>query len=228
LTDFETLIKTVKKNCTVFHTGYMYRYNPAVIKLIQDIKGGKLGEIYSVEAHMNCMHKPEKREWLKKYKGGMMFFLGCHLIDLILRIQGRPEEILPLNCSTGTDGVTSEDFGMAVLKYKNGVSFAKTCAAEAGGFMRRQLVVCGSKGTVQLMPLEGYTNSDNIYTDVREVSDDQFNWRNDGIQYRTDEGDRYDAMMRSFAEYAAGKKENPYSYEYELELYRTVLKCCGQ
>jgi len=35
-------------------------------------------------------------------------------------------------------------------------------------------------------------------------------------------------MMRSFAEYVAGVKQNPYSYEYEIELYRTVLKCCGK
>lgn len=231
LTDFETLIQTVKENGTVFHTGYMYRYNPAVIKLLQDIRGGKLGEIYSVEAHMNCMHKPEKRDWLRKYKGGMMFFLGCHLIDLIVQIQGRPEEILPLNCSTGMDGVTSEDFGMAVLKYKNGVSFAKTCAAEAGGFMRRQLVVCGSKGTVELKPLEAYADPSHgalLYTGVREVFGDQFDWGNDGCNTRTGTFDRYDAMMRSFAEYTAGEKKSPYSCDYELELYRTVLQCCGK
>ena len=83
LADFEKLIELVQSKNIVFHTGYMYRYNAAVIKLLQDIKEGKLGEIYSVEAHMSCMHTQQKREWLGTYKGGMMFYLGCHLIDLI-------------------------------------------------------------------------------------------------------------------------------------------------
>ncbi len=25
-----------------------------------------------------------------------------------------------------------------------------------------------------------------------------------------------------------GEKENPYSYDYELLLYKTILKCCGR
>ncbi len=226
LKDFEKLITTVKANNTILHLGYMYRYNPAVIKLFEDIKNGKLGEIYSVEAHMNCMHNPTKRQWLETYKGGQMFYLGCHLIDLIYRIMGEPKEVIPLNCSTGIDGVTSEDYGMAVLKYKNGVSFAKTCATEPLGFMRRQLVVCGSKGTVQLCPFEAY-EGDGLYTVVRKAYNDIFNWGNDGTKYRTDKFDRYDTMMRSFAQYITKEKTNSYSYDYELELYKLLLKCCG-
>ena len=39
--------------------------------------------------------------------------------------------------------------------------------------------------------------------------------------------ERYDAMMRNFAEMVRGK-ENPYSYDYELGLYRLILKSCGK
>lgn len=227
LSDFEHLIELVKSKNIVFHTGYMYRYNAAVIKLLQDIKEGKLGEIYSVEAHMSCMHTQQKRQWLGTYKGGMMFYLGCHLIDLIYQIMGEPEEVIPLNCATGVDGVTAEDFGMAVLRYKNGASFAKTSALEPGGFMRRQLVVCGSKGTVQLLPIEAPAFIIDQYADVREVMDDIFEWSNDGVRYQTERRSRYDTMLHSFAEYVRGEKENPYSYEYELNLYKLVLRCCG-
>lgn len=43
---------------------------------------------------------------------------------------------------------------MVVFRYRNGISFAKSTAVEYGGFERRQLVVCGSKGTVELKPFE--------------------------------------------------------------------------
>ena len=36
-----------------------------------------------------------------------------------------------------------------------------------------------------------------------------------------------DTMMASFAAMVRGEKENPYTYEYELNLYKTVLKACG-
>lgn len=225
LPDFERLIRAVKAKQTVFHTGYMYRYNPAIIDLLDRIQSGELGEILSVEAQMSCCHPKALRDWLANFPGGMMFFLGCHLIDLVLRIQGNPTEIHPLSCSTGLDGVQSEDFGMAVLTYPHGVSFVKTIATEKGGFARRQLVVTGTKKTVEIKPLEMYGDPDLQYTTVTEYASD--NWGDTGTTYSTEQFDRYDAMMASFAAMVRGEKQNPYTYEYELQLYKTVLRCCG-
>lgn len=39
---------------------------------------------------------------------------------------------------------------------------------------------------------------------------------------------RYDSMMEDFGEMVRGKKTNPWDYDYELELYKTVLKACGE
>lgn len=224
--EFRELVRTAKEKRSILHLGYMYRYNPEVQKLLREIKEGKLGEIYSVEAQMNCAHQSQKRAWLGKFPGGMLFFLGCHLIDLIYRIQGEPEEVIPLSCATGIDGVTAEDFGMAVMRYKNGVSFAKSCAAEQGGFLRRQLVVCGSRGTVQLLPFEIYSPDGGVATCVREIFDNP-GWGYDGERRQTAFPDRYDGMMRAFAEYVTGEKENPYSYDSELAVYRLLLRACG-
>lgn len=224
LADFEELIAQIKKGGKVFHTGYMYRYNPYVIEILKKVKSGELGEIINVEAQMNCIHPKEKRQWLEDFPGGMMFFLGCHLIDLILLIQGQPEKIIPYNKCTGVGGVTSEDFGMAIFEYKNGISFTKTNATEIGGFARRQLVVVGTKGTVELKPFEMYENGQ-MYTGKTEY--DSTDWNNMGRTIKSDYIDRYENMMSSFACYVRGEKENPYTYDYELELYKTVLKACG-
>ena len=150
LPQFEELIQTVKDTGKVFHTGYMYRYNPYIIDLLARIKNGELGQILSVEAQMNCIHPRELRQWLGELPGGMMFYLGCHLVDLILLIQGQPQRIIPLNKSTGIS-TDAEDFGMAVFEYENGISFAKTSAREIGGYARRQLVVTGTEGRTSTM-----------------------------------------------------------------------------
>ena len=229
--DFDRLIDLVEEKNLVFHMGYMYRYNPAVIKLKEDIKSGKLGEIYAVEAQMNCIHPVEKRKWLGNYPGGMLYYLGCHLIDLVYSICGMPQEVIPLSMPIGTDGVTADDFGMAVFKYKNGVSFVKSTAVEIGGFERRQLVVCGTKGTVELKPLElrgGKCDGAIVpqTTGVRETFDE--NWYAKGEYHQTAVHGRYDAMFREFAAYVSGEKKNPYNYEYERELHKLILKACGK
>ena len=221
---FEKLIDTVKKNNTVFHTGYMYRYNPYIMELKEQIKNGELGEISSVEAQMNCIHPEKVRNWLEAFPGGMMYFLGCHLVDLIYGIQGMPKNVIPLNKCSGLDGVKADDIGMAVFEYENAVSFAKTSAVELGGFERRQLVVTGSKKTVEIKPLEWWEGS-NITTTRRTATDPL--WRGVGEVETTPAFNRYDTMMQSFAAMVRGEKENPWSYDYELELYKLVLKACG-
>ena len=225
LRGFEKLIETVKKSGKVFHTGYMYRYNPYVKELIQKIKNGELGEIISVEAQMNCYHTAVNRQWLEAFPGGIMFFLGCHLVDLILQIKGKPERIIPLHRCTGLDGVTAQDFGMTVFVYKNGISIAKVNAAEVGGFARRQLVVSGSKQTVELKPLEMYT-SGGLYTGMTEYHSED--WKDMGTAKDSNVYNRYDSMMAAFAAMVRGECENPYTYDYELELYKTILMACEE
>ena len=223
LADYEKLISLMKTTGKVFHTAYMYRYNPCVCELLKRIQAGELGEIISVEAQMNCIHPRELRQWLKNFPGGMMFYLGCHLIDLILQIQGMPKRIIPLNKCTG-QGAESMDFGMAVFEYEHGISFAKTSALEIGGYARRQLVVSGTKGTVELKPFEMSVGDDLLYTGKTEYTSRE--WSDMGKSTDSPAYNRYDAMMAAFAAYVAGEKENPYTLDYELTLYRTLHKCC--
>ncbi|MBE6668052.1 MAG: Gfo/Idh/MocA family oxidoreductase [Ruminococcaceae bacterium] len=227
LTDFEELIDILRVKALTFSTGYMYRFNPKIREALEKIKRGELGKIYSVEAHMDCKHTPNIREWLEAFPGGMLFFLGCHLIDLIYQIQGEPEEIIPLSCSTGIGDIHTDDYGMVVFKYRDGVSFAKTCDNECGGFMRRQLVICGEKGTIEIKPLEVGVDGGQ-YTVSSECFDDSGkHWSEPWATSKSEIHDRYDGMLRNFAELVRGK-ENPYSYDYELNLYKLVLKSCGK
>ena len=224
LADFEKLISIMRRTGKVFHTGYMYRYNPAVRELLARVKAGDLGDIISVEAQMNCIHSPEVRSWLNELPGGMMFFLGCHLVDLVMQLQGEPDNIIPLIRRTGMDGVDAPDFGMAVFEYKNGVSFVKTTDVEYGGFLRRQLVVTGTRGMVEVKPLERGVEKALVTEQTMYTSE---NWNDPGEHRVSVPYDRYDAMMAAFAAMVRGEYENPYTLDYELSLYKNVLRSCG-
>ena len=181
---------------------------------------------------MSCEHPAPKRQWLEAYPGGMLYFLGCHLIDLILTIQGVPENIIPLSTCIGQEGVTANDFGMAVFQYKNGVSFAKTTAMEVGGLERRQIVVCGTKGTIEIKPIEWYpeAGSSGMIARVHQVHRDELtdiNWGRPADNHDTAPFERYESMIRGFASYVRGEAKNPYSYEHELLLHKVLLAACG-
>lgn len=228
LTAFIQLIETVKQHQTVFHVGYMYRYNPIIHNLLQEIRDGKFGEILSVEAQMSGWHTDSVRACMKTFPGGMMFFLGCHLVDLLLQIQGQPERIYTFNKCSHVHNISVEDSCTAVFEYAHGVSFVKTSDVEMGGFLRRQFVVTGSKKTAEIKPLE-YYRADCAYpkmvTDIRTCDSEA--WTADGERVTSSIFDRYVPMMDAFGKMVGSEIKNPYTYDYELLLYKTILRCCG-
>ena len=225
---YRRLIDCVKKSGRVFQTGYMYRYNPLVRRAIEAARSGELGTVYCTEAHMSLFEKAEKRKWLSGFRGGMMFYLGCHLIDLVLQIQGMPERVIPCHRSTGIDGVESEDMTLAVLQYPHGTSIIRVSAVEVGGFARRQLVICGSERTVEIKPLEAHAPGLHMVSASqveRFLGERNRDTREESMTCEPFE--RYGVMLEAFAKYVRREAENPYTPDYELELFEVILRCCG-
>lgn len=225
---FERLIETCRQKQLVLHMGYMYRYNPLVQRAVEMMKNGEFGDIYSVEAHMSLLYGENMASWIGKHKGGMMYYLGCHDIDLVMQFMGGvPEEVIPLNARTGQYGLDSENYGFAVLNYPSGASFVKTTCAEPLGYTRRQLVINGSKATMEIKPIEinlGYKPE----TGAMLRAHAEIHYLGDRCEtVESEPFERYEAMLRGFASYVRGEKENPYTYDYELDLFKTVMKACG-
>ena len=92
---------------------------------------------------------------------------------------------------------------MAVFEYDNAVSFAKCCAAEVAGGGRRQIVVCGTKKTIEIKPIEIYDDgsASQMCTDVAYYQNNT--WEPDE-KIRSKGFDRYDGMMSHFADCVNG------------------------
>ncbi len=229
---FEKLVETMRSKGLPLHIGYMYRYNAAVMRCREMVKAGKLGDIFSVETQMSVQHDAAKREWLRQFKGGMMFFLGCHMVDMVCMMCGEPEEVIPYNTSSMNDGIDTEDLGFAVFRYPHGVSFVKTSGSEVNGFERRQVVVNGTKGSFHIQPIEDRTGG----PQVEECSHVHISFLEDGVAEPWGPAGRdvvfgpfgrYTEMMTDFAAVVRGDKENSFDYDYELMVQRTLLKACG-
>ena len=154
LEEFKTLLDTAKERSLVIQMGYMYRYNPAVLKCLEHIKNGDLGEIYSINAEMSTYHGPSYRKWLTKFGGGIMYILGSHLVNLIVYMLGEPKRVPSFLKHSGLDGLDFPDNNLAVLEYDKAIARIFVSSVEVNGYGRRQLVVSGSKGTIDICPLE--------------------------------------------------------------------------
>jgi predicted dehydrogenase len=203
----------------------MYRYNPAVIKCLEHIKNGDLGEIYSINAEMSTFHSVPYKKWLTNFGGGIMYILGSHFVDLIVYMLGEPKKVTTFLKHTGMDGVDFEDNNLAVLEYDKALARIFISSVEVNGFGRRQLVVSGSKGTVNICPIEGPITM--TYSDTT-IADQTYADRKVFVPFedRTN-GGRYDEMVQDFYAYIHGTKENPFTYEHDYLVQKVLADVVG-
>ena len=226
LAEFEELLNIAKEKNLTVQMGYMYRYNFAIQKLMDMINSGELGEIYQIDAEMSTYHSKEYREWLKKFKGGSMYIFGSHLIDLVVSILGKPEKVYPFIKQTGFEGVYSDDNNFAVLEYDKAIARITNLSVEVNGWGMRRFAVMGSKGTVEIKPIELNVEMTKSTTDIASNAYQDMKEKVDIKDVPT--LSRYDEMIKDFYKSVIGEKENPYSYEHELAVQKTLCRVVGE
>lgn len=225
LDEYKQLLDTAEAKGLVIQLGYMYRYNPAVQKCFELVQEGKLGEIYSINAEMSAFHKPEYRKWLTNFGGGIMYILGSHLVDLIVYLLGKPEKVHSFLKHSGLDGIDLADNNLAVLEYEKALARVFVSSVEVNGFGRRQLMVSGSKGTVNICPLERPVTM--TWSDT-SIADATYEDRKILLPFEDHTaGGRYDEMMQDFYAYIVGEKKNPFTYAHEYAVQEVLDEVVG-
>lgn len=148
---FKRILETASSRKRLVKMGYMFRYNPAFQLMIDAVRAGWLGEIFSLHAEISKKLDDDDRRALLPYRGGSMFELGCHLLDSVHRVLGKPQAVTPY-VRKGADGFA--DNMLAVLDYSGATVSVRSAVIEVEGGIRRQFVVCGTKGTGEIRPLE--------------------------------------------------------------------------
>lgn len=226
LAEFEALLNRAKEKKLTVQMGYMYRYNFAIQKLMGMINSGELGEIYQIDAEMSTYHPKEYRQWLGHFKGGSMYIFGSHLIDLVVSILGEPEKVYPFIKQTGFEGVYSDDNCFAVLEYDKAIARITNLSVEVNGWGMRRFAVMGSKGTVEIKPIELDVE---MYKSTTDIAANSYQTMHEKIDVQDVPAlSRYDEMMKDFYKSMIGEKANPYSYEHELAVQRTLCRVVGE
>jgi predicted dehydrogenase len=106
---FRQLLDGCRQRNLPFQMGYMFRNNRAVQFCRKAIRDHWLGGVLEIQADRSHNYGGEAYQtYLSNFRGGIMFNLGCHLIDFIIPLLGRPENVTPfLKSAPGSPGKTT-------------------------------------------------------------------------------------------------------------------------
>ena len=228
LAGFRTLCGLVESRNLTLQMGYVYRNNPAVRFCLDAVKRGWLGEIFEIHAVMSRDDSANDayRGWLAQFRGGAMYIFAGYLLDIVLRMLGAPDRVVPYLKRTRGDALV--DNGLAVLEYPRATATVRVSVAEIEGFRHRRLIVCGTRGTVELCPIEFQDYYHTPLTVRLTLKEGQ-----GGYEAGTHTvdcgplGNRYGAQLTEFARIVRGEIADPCPPEYEFLLQKTLLQASG-
>ena len=214
------ILAAADKKKLLVQTGYMYRYNPGVVLIREFLKKGWLGDVFEVHAVMSKVVEPAARRAFAEYPGGIMFELGCHMIDLVVGVLGKPTAVVSQAQHVAKVDDKLLDNMLATLTYPKAIATVKASGLEVEGFDRRHLVVCGTEGTVHVQPLD------------RPVSRIALSMSRAGYKKGYQEVtfpkfERYVADAAEMARIVRGEKAGDFSADHDLAVQETLLKACG-
>lgn len=220
LPQLRRIYESAERQKLLIQMGYMYRYNPAVVMLRDFLERGWLGDVFEVHAVMSKVIPAASRRELAEYPGGVMFELGCHIIDLVIGVLGRPTRVAPFKQHAARDDDQLVDNMLAVFEYPRATASVRSTALEVEGFARRHLVVCGTEGTFHIQPLDDPAARvalsrprDTFQAGYQDVAFPKYT--------------RYVDDAADFARVIRGESPRRFSPSHDLDVQTTLLQACG-
>ena len=218
--EFKAMRLEAEKRGLTVQMGYMLRYNPAFELAFQAAREGWLGEITEIDAMMGKLANAGTRKELGALAGGGMFELGCHMIDAVLTLLGKPTDVKAFSTPTQADGV--QDNQLAVLVYPKATVTLRCNHADPFGGPRRRFQVTGTKGSIEIMPME----SGEL---VARFSEPHGSYKKgeQRVKLTVPKG-RYDGEFIDLAKVVRGEKKLAWDAAHDIAVHEIVLLASGQ
>ncbi len=152
----ELLLVAAPRQKRMVQMGYQWRYHPAMNAALEAARKGWLGEVYSFRARIDKPMSLAERKELSAFRGGMMFELGCHLIDRATDLLGRPRKVTGHLWHHGVPDDGLADNTLAILEYPRAVAEISVAAMHPHGNGYRTVEITGTNGSATVRPFAPY------------------------------------------------------------------------
>ena len=150
---YRRIVETCRSKGVPMQIGYMFRVNPAVRFCWKAVRDGWLGDVNFIEADMNhCYGDDGYQRYVGTFKGGILYNLGCHLVDFFVSMLGEPSSARPpvLRDAPGS-APGSRDNCLGILEWDAGaIGIVRSCDRNSVGFPSRRLRINGTNGSAEL------------------------------------------------------------------------------
>lgn len=212
-------LEAEKRDLTV-QMGYMLRYNPAFQLLFRAVKEGWFGEILEIDAMMGKLAPDASRKELGQLEGGGMFELACHVMDAALWVMGgQPKVVHAFSTPTRDDGF--KDNQLAVFEYPKATVTIRCNHADPFGGPRRKFQVTGTKGGMEIEPLE----SGKMTLSLTEARGG-YKKGTQSVALEVPKS-RYAAEFVDLAEVIRGRHALAWNAAHDIAVHETVLRASG-
>ncbi len=154
LEDFRRMVSLAESRRLVLQTGYMWRYNPGFVKIMEAARNGWLGDVYQLHGVMNTLLAPQRRPDWGRFRGGQMFEQGGYMIDAMVRLLGRPSKVSSWLRRDGKFDDALMDNTVAVLEFPHALGVVRCAALQPNAAAYRAFEIQGTNGTAVLRPVE--------------------------------------------------------------------------
>lgn len=148
------IVGLARQKRLIIQAGYMWRYNPAVAGALEAARQGWLGQVVLIHARMNTLIGADRRPEWNRFAGGQMFEQGAHLVDIVVRLMGRPLRITRFLRHDGPFGDTLKDNTAAVLEYGRAMALITANVLQPNAMRHRALEIFGTEGSAVVRPIE--------------------------------------------------------------------------
>lgn len=152
LKGLQWLLEEAAKRGRIVQMGYQWRYHSGMQAAMEAARQGWLGRVYRFRASIDKPIDADERKHLAKYRGGMMFSEGCHLIDRATALLGKPTKVTGFirHHSPIADGLA--DNSLVVLDYPNAVAEISLAGFDPLGNQHRYVEILGTNGSAKAQP----------------------------------------------------------------------------
>lgn len=221
LKELAALLAHAERQNLYVQMGYMFRYNPAFELCYRAAREGWLGRIFELTTTISTVRPAERRKELGDAKGGAMFDLGSHVIDSVLTVLGSPQKVTPYGRKLYSDQDEVVDNQLAVLEYPEALATVRTAFVDPFAGERRQFIVCGEHGTLEIRPLE----PPKVRLSLLYPAGGYEAGAHD-IELPPMPG-RYHGQLMDFAEIVLGKAKPRWTAEHDLDVQKVLLEASG-
>lgn len=152
--DFEEIVKLAAEKNRLLQVGYMWRYHPGIAKALEAARQGWLGHVYLLKAVIGNQLPAKRRPEWGEFAGGVMFELGCHVIDPMVRLMGKPQKVTPILQTASGSHDSFRDNTLATLEWDHVIGVVQATSVQHDSSRSRCFEIHGTNGSTVVNPIE--------------------------------------------------------------------------